>query len=205
MMLTMNMRGKEKTIVYVERERQKEFVLDDAAEEARRRDEEAAHARAISAAIASRLELIAQDQPEGLELAFTAVCDELNASQGAFYLFNPQNRLLEYATGYAYFAGEGHKSYYEVGEGLIGQVAKEYKLLNINVVPTGYITILSGLGSASPSHLLLVPLANEAQQLVAVFEIAAFTPFTAAIEELIASISQPLLGYVLAHQPSITA
>ena len=86
-----------------------------------------------------------------------------------------------YFSSYAYHVPEGEKISFRFGEGLAGQVAKEGKMINIDAVPEGYIRILSGLGSASPRHLIIIPL-KEADQVRGVVEIASFHSFSSQTE-----------------------
>lgn len=111
--------------------------------------------------------------------ALSIVCKELEASQAAAYKSHEDkgSHYIELFASYAYHLPEGEKKVFRYGEGLAGQVAKEGKLVNINAVPEGYIQILSGLGSASPRHLVIIPL-KEAEEVIGVVEIASFHAFT---------------------------
>jgi putative methionine-R-sulfoxide reductase with GAF domain len=124
---------------------------------------------------------------EDTESCFTKVlsqiCNDLEASQAAAYLARQEEdkRWIELFASYAYHIPEGEKITYRFGEGLAGQVAKEGKPVNIDTVPEGYISILSGLGSASPRNLIIVPL-KEADSVVGVVEIASFKAFSKRTE-----------------------
>jgi len=130
------------------------------------------------------------EQSKGLEKRankyITAVCDKLEASQGLLYLVkkNKKERSVEMLAGYAVTSGDSEKLRYEFGEGLVGQVAKEDKVMSISDIPEGYIKILSGLGSASPGHLLIVPIKQKGE-VVAVVELASFSAFKNDSEALI--------------------
>jgi methyl-accepting chemotaxis protein len=84
---------------------------------------------------------------------------------------------VELQRGYALAIGESTIISYEFGEGLIGQAAAGGRSLYVDDVPEGYIKIVSGLGSASPKYLLIVPVKNEAN-VIGVIEIASFTPIS---------------------------
>ena len=111
------------------------------------------------------------------EKILSTVCDELKASQGALYLYNRTEQKLMFATGYAYYRPETKEEGYELGEGIIGQVAKDAKTLIINAVPEGYVKIISGLGASTPTSLMLVPIKNVINDNLGVIEIAGFTAF----------------------------
>lgn len=123
--------------------------------------------------------LTAPDQKEALSSALKTICKQLDAGQGALYLAIEKDakRVVELYSGYALNMGESTVLEYEFGEGLVGQVATSHQTLYIDEVPEGYITILSGLGNASPRYLLLVPVKNN-ERLMGVMEIASFNRAT---------------------------
>ena len=108
-----------------------------------------------------------------------AICKQLDAGQGAIYetIEVKGVRKVELKSGYALNMGESAVVAYEFGEGLIGQAASNGKTLYIDDVPDGYIKIVSGLGSASPRFLLIVPLKAQ-EKTTGVIEIASFNAFT---------------------------
>jgi putative methionine-R-sulfoxide reductase with GAF domain len=118
------------------------------------------------------------------EKMLSEVCKELEASQAAMYLINGESRTIETFATFAFSFAESQRISYEIGEGLAGQVAKEGKLINLDNVPQGYITILSGLGKATPSNLVIVPLIQNSE-VIGVVEIASFTPFGKDEEEFL--------------------
>ncbi len=111
--------------------------------------------------------------------ALSVICKKLEASQAAAYIARQEDdkHFIELFASYAYHLPEGEKKTFRYGEGLAGQVAKEGKVVNIDVVPEGYIQILSGLGSASPRHLIIIPI-KEGNTVIGVVEIASFHVFT---------------------------
>jgi methyl-accepting chemotaxis protein len=106
----------------------------------------------------------------------SAVCKTLDAGQGALYEAEESDgkRKVVLTSGYALNMGESASLEYEFGEGLIGQAALESRTLYVDEIPEGYIKIISGLGSASPRFLLIVPVKGK-NAVVAVIEIASFT------------------------------
>jgi methyl-accepting chemotaxis protein len=114
-----------------------------------------------------------------MEAGLNAICKQLEAGQGAIYAVNEseEKRIVELQGGYALNIGESTTISYEFGEGLIGQAAVSGRSLYVDDVPEGYIKIVSGLGSASPKYLLIVPMKHDGQVL-GVMEIASFTPIS---------------------------
>lgn len=138
---------------------------------------------------------------------------DVDASQGAFFVLKKNGRpkqkgsssteekVMKFVDGYAYQIDEDETIEFEIGEGLIGQVAMEGKILNLEEVPEGYIQIVSGLGTASPKHLVLIPLNNK-KEVVGVIEMASFTAFSEVDMTLFESLSKNLgakLSVLLKH------
>jgi hypothetical protein len=118
-------------------------------------------------------------EKEAVYAALQVVCKQLDAGQGALYVAKESKgkRIVELTGGYALNRGESSVLSFEYGEGLVGQVAATGQTLAIDDVPEGYITIISGLGSASPRYLLIVPVKTK-ERLVGVLEIASFAKAT---------------------------
>jgi putative methionine-R-sulfoxide reductase with GAF domain len=118
-----------------------------------------------------------KNEKEFLQSGLHAICKQLDAGQGAIYRTTgvEGTRKLELRAGYALNTGESTVLSYEFGEGLVGQSAAGVKTIYVDDVPDGYIKILSGLGSASPRHLLIVPMKKD-EKVIGVMEIASFTP-----------------------------
>jgi len=119
-----------------------------------------------------------EDKAKVFNQALSQVCKALEASQGAVYqvIEEEENKKIELFSSYAYHIPEGDKVTFRWGEGLVGQSAKEGQVLNIDAVPEGYIQIFSGLGKATPEHLLIAPIKKE-ETVVGVLELSSFKPF----------------------------
>lgn len=107
-----------------------------------------------------------------------ALCNQLKAGQGALYTTKEQNGIkkITLSSGYALNIGESTTIVYDFGEGLIGQAAAEGLSLYVDDIPEGYIKIVSGLGSASPRFVLIVPIKDN-DKVLGVIEIASFSNF----------------------------
>lgn len=104
------------------------------------------------------------------------------------------DRLILSST-YAFYIPDEKVFEFQLGEGLIGQVAKAAEPLYLDELPQGYITVKSGLGSATPSHLLLVPWTREDNTTFAVLEIASFKSFEKRDIEIIKELSIKLRDF----------
>lgn len=103
------------------------------------------------------------------------ICRQLQAGQAALY--KTHESILKFSYGYAVSNDDFIKHEYQIGEGLIGRVAKDARTLYIDKLPEGYIIIFSGLGSSSPSHLAILPLVHN-EEVKGVLEIALFRPIS---------------------------
>lgn len=105
--------------------------------------------------------------------------------------------MVEMKASYALILGESETIRFEYGEGLVGQAALEEKTLIIDDIPEGYVKIVSGLGSATPTHLLVVPVKN-GDTLYGVVEIASFTDLGKTDAEMVGAafrqLTQKLYG-----------
>lgn len=115
-------------------------------------------------------------------------CD---AVQGAFYLKHKKNQssVFRFVAGYAFYLPESKPVEYEPGEGLVGQVARDKKILNINSAPFEHVPVFSGLGQAIPGHLIICPLIKDGET-VGVMEFSAFRPFSSQHEATLTSAAE---------------
>jgi putative methionine-R-sulfoxide reductase with GAF domain len=120
------------------------------------------------------------------DLLLGALAKELEICQAAYYLpeTHQEKRMVKLVESYAFSIPESKTIQYEFGEGLIGQAAREKKRMIIDDVPQGYLKVISGLGSASPSHLVIMPVCNEDDTLVGIAEFASFKKLSSGELEL---------------------
>lgn len=113
---------------------------------------------------------------EQVKETLTYICKHMNAGMGVFYkpAKEDNKKILEIYASYALTLSESQTIKYEYGEGLVGQAALEEKTLIIDDIPEGYIKIVSGLGNATPTYLLIIPV-KAGGKLFGVVEIASFT------------------------------
>ncbi|MBT29615.1 MAG: hypothetical protein CMO01_08120 [Thalassobius sp.] len=97
----------------------------------------------------------------------------LKVNQGAFYIVNQEKNVLELTACYAYDRRKYVERNIKFGEGLIGQIYLEGETLLLQKLPENYLTITSGLGEASPSTLVMVPLKLD-EEVMGIIELASF-------------------------------
>lgn len=121
----------------------------------------------------------------------SCIAKGFEASQGVFYLATEEDgkSFLELRGGYAYFKPDDGENKSLFGVGLAGQVAKAQQPVNIDHIPDGYIDIISGLGQATPSTLIIFPLVS-GEKTIGVIEFASFKTFGSAEEKALLEIGQ---------------
>jgi signal transduction histidine kinase/DNA-binding response OmpR family regulator/HAMP domain-containing protein len=126
-------------------------------------------------------------------MVLSELCPVVDAQHAEFYVFDvdkeaPQLTLL---AGYASEGREARGKRIGVGQGLVGQCALEKRPILLDNLPPEYIRIASGLGSAPPRSVLVLPLIFEGQ-VRGVLELASLGGFNpshrAFLEQLTESI-----------------
>ncbi len=119
----------------------------------------------------------------------------VTAQHGAFYsmVAPPEGGepRLQLQAGYGYEERKHLSTTFRIGQGLVGQCAKEQKRILLTEVPADYVQISSGLGSATPRNIIVLPVLFEGS-VRAVIELASFSPFSvthqAFLDQLVESI-----------------
>jgi signal transduction histidine kinase/HAMP domain-containing protein/ActR/RegA family two-component response regulator len=105
----------------------------------------------------------------------------VSAQHGVFYSMttsiNGGAPVLELQAGYGFEERRQLSTTFKVGEGLVGQCAKERKRILLTEVPADYVRINSGLGAATPLNIIVLPVLFEGS-VRAVVELASFSPFS---------------------------
>lgn len=110
--------------------------------------------------------------------------------QGLFYIFEKETNKYKSIGNYAHYQTDVIKTF-EIGEGIVGQVAKNKKILFIDNVPDNYIKILSGLGEGTPRNLLFIPIIHD-EQTIAIIEYASFVEPPNHYDKIFASIANKI-------------
>lgn len=143
------------------------------------RKEEDAIQRWVTNGIAKFGEILRQDNNDLNKLSFNILknlVDYLEANQGAIFVINDKeedNVFFELQAAIAYDRKRYMKKHIKVGEDLVGRAAHEKQSIYMLDIPQDYVQITSGMGTANPNTLLIVPvLLNEV--VYGVIEIASF-------------------------------
>ncbi|MGW9039298.1 HAMP domain-containing protein, partial [Streptomyces sp. NPDC055721] len=130
-----------------------------------------------------------RDLDDVASLIMSELTPVVSAQHGAFFVAMPTGHShsdaelvgegdgayeLRMRGSYGYSTGSMPTSF-RPGETLIGTAAEEKRTIQVNV-PPGYLKISSGLGEASPAHVIVLPVLFEGKVL-GVIELASFQPF----------------------------
>lgn len=180
-------------VVYVDRFKEKNQETDETEEERR------VNGSIYEEKVKEVKALLQQDGGDKLifNRILSRICKDMEASQGAVYLANyeEEKRYIELFAAFAYSVPDSERVQFEFGEGLAGQVAKTGKLVNLRNVPDGYIQIISGLGAASPTNLIIIPLIQN-EKIYGVMEIASFTEFKPEEEDFLKVVSSYMARHI---------
>ena len=126
------------------------------------------------------------------ERLLSALMPLLGGGVAGFYVFEEDARRLRRVSGYGLSSRAETATAFALGEGLIGQCAQDRKPATLTSPPPDYLRIESGLGAATPGHVVALPLMS-ATGLLGVVETATFHPFEARENALLAE-SIPLVA-----------
>ena len=112
------------------------------------------------------------------KLILTELAPLVDASHGVFYGMQGtgDDARLVLRASYAYKERKNLSKQFRLGEGLIGECALEKERILLTNVPSDYIQITSGLGSAPPLNIVVLPVMFE-EETKAVIELASFQRF----------------------------
>ncbi|WP_296948784.1 response regulator [uncultured Massilia sp.] len=113
------------------------------------------------------------------KLILSELAPLVSAHHGVFYMMDSQEmeQRLRMIASYGYRSSRKLPTSFAPGEGLVGQCAIEKSRIWLTDVPRDYIVVSSGLGSAPPTNIVVLPILFE-QQVKAVIEIASLDRFT---------------------------
>src|SRR5947199_272826 len=102
----------------------------------------------------------------------------VNAQQGVIYLVESDGSAgLRMLASYADHPTSGNPPRLQIGEGLIGQCARDGRRMILSEMPENVVPIRSGLFKAQPKNVVVLPVLFEGQ-VKAVIELAALSSFT---------------------------
>jgi PAS domain S-box-containing protein len=139
------------------------------------------------------------DHEKLYDTILTTLVRYVKANQGVLVVRREEDGTiyLEQVSCYAYERKKYTSGRFEVGQGLLGQCYLEAETIFLREIPAGHVRITSGLGEATPTCLLLVPLKLN-DEVLGVVELATFHPFqpfeVELVEKLAENIAATLAG-----------
>jgi signal transduction histidine kinase/HAMP domain-containing protein/CheY-like chemotaxis protein len=126
-------------------------------------------------------------------LILSELAPVVKAQHGVFYIFRAAEEpaRLSLLASYAHGRLGEAVSEFRLGEGLVGQCARERQKILLDNVPPDYIRISSGLGHAVPVNIIVLPILFEGQ-IKAVLELASFERFTASDQALLDQLTESI-------------
>lgn len=126
-------------------------------------------------------EILRNNTDDLTKLSDILICElvkYLKANQGCIYLLEKDGKkdALFLKSTYAWERKKYVEGKIEIGEGLVGQAFLESDTIYLTDVPDNYINITSGLGTANPSAILIVPMIYN-DEIYGVIEIASFKEY----------------------------
>ena len=120
-----------------------------------------------------------RDIEEVTKLILSELAPLVSAHHGVFFMMDADGEQprLKMIASYGYRSSNALPTSFAPGEGLVGQCAIEKQRMWLTNVPRDYIVVSSGLGSAPPTNIVVLPILFE-QEVKAVIEIASFERFT---------------------------
>jgi HAMP domain-containing protein/CheY-like chemotaxis protein len=110
------------------------------------------------------------------QLLLSELAPLVSAQRGTFYIAeNTEGEagVLKFMAGYACDDRDDVPMQFRVGQGLVGQCAREKQRILVRDVPENYIRIQSSLGSGAPTTIVVLPVLFEGE-VKAVVELASF-------------------------------
>ncbi|MES2324129.1 MAG: HAMP domain-containing protein, partial [Pseudomonadota bacterium] len=120
-----------------------------------------------------------RDIAEVTKLILSELAPLVSAHHGVFFMMDAEGDAprLRMIANYGYRSDRDLPTSFAPGEGLVGQCAIEKQRMWLTNVPRDYIVVSSGLGSAPPTNIVVLPILFE-QEVKAVIEIASLDRFT---------------------------
>jgi signal transduction histidine kinase/HAMP domain-containing protein/ActR/RegA family two-component response regulator len=140
-----------------------------------------------------------RDLAEVSSMILSEVAPLVSAQHGVFYAMTSASDavepVLQLQAGYGYEERKQLSTSFRLGEGLVGQCAKEKKRILLTEVPGDYVRVNSGLGASAPLNIIVLPVLHEGS-VRAVVELASFSPFSVTHQAFLDQITESI-GLVL--------
>jgi signal transduction histidine kinase/CheY-like chemotaxis protein len=136
--------------------------------------------------------------PQLADAAISLLGRTLDAGRGVFYVYQKDNEQLELLGSYMFSEREALGNRFKLGEGAVGQVARERKPIILHASGTTSVPvapIVTGTLCQPPQHTYTYPLLREGE-LLGVIELASFEHFDTLRQEFIARAADVMASFL---------
>jgi len=137
----------------------------------------------LNEGISKLSEIIRNSEQDMDKLTYEAtkyLCETMGAQQAGLFVYNKDEdtneQYLDLRGVYAFDRKKYVDKKVEIGQGLVGQAYKEMDTIHLTEIPQNYHHIKSGLGDATPTSIIVVPMIYN-EQIQAIIEMASFKEY----------------------------
>ncbi len=135
----------------------------------------------VNEGLAEFSEVVRNYQSDSKELGdkcISFLTKHLNAQQGSLFVLEGEEaeQCLTLTSSYAFDRKKWMEKKIEIGVGMLGQAYLDGEVVQIKDLPQSYTHVNSGLGGATPRHLIIVPVKYDVTT-IGLVEIASFSSF----------------------------
>ncbi|MCF6366269.1 MAG: cache domain-containing protein [Bacteroidales bacterium] len=178
-----------------------------AKEEEQKRAEENERRNYANEGYAMFSELMRKGSEDIRELSYAVIgnlVSYVKGIQGGIFILNDENKedvFLELTASIAYNRRKFKEKKIKIGDGLIGACAYEKEKIYITNIPDDYAEIRSGLGTANPKSILIIPLLME-DNLIGIIELASLDIIDEFDIEFVEKVSESIAASLYAAKIS---
>jgi hypothetical protein len=138
------------------------------------------------------------DFSKSYDALISTLVKHVNANQASLFVLEKQGNeeILVQKACYAYNRKKFINKTVAIGEGLVGQTYLEQQTTYLREIPSGYISITSGLGEAPPQTLLIAPLKSQ-DGTIGIIELASFSDFEGHVIEFIEKSCEAIHNFIV--------
>ncbi|QCK14206.1 GAF domain-containing protein [Mangrovivirga cuniculi] len=134
------------------------------------------------------------------DLIVSFMVNYMEANQSALFILDMETEEdLELTGCYAYDRKKYVDKKIKIGEGLAGQCFLEKEKIHLKEIPENYVKITSGLGSAEPREIIIMPIKTD-QEIVGILEIATLNEFRSKHHKFLDRVSETIASSISTSQ-----
>jgi CheY-like chemotaxis protein/signal transduction histidine kinase len=123
------------------------------------------------------------------------LCEYLDVPVGVFYVAEHEGSGVRRMASYAVGTDSDCPEHIAPGEGLVGQVVKDRRIMHFDDLPDGYFRVSSALGAARPRHLVVAPAIIDGK-VKAVVELGFVNPVGMSDIDLLRTMAEPIASAI---------